>query len=145
MQSTARTATLCNTLHHTAPHHTQVPTATQNNALVSHELRVCTCYTNQTTIQSYILSHNRLLSVGWVRLVGSLKLLVSFAKEPYQRDDILQKRPVILRSLLIVATPYQICVYENALVPQEVCAYTCYTNQSKVQSYILSHNRLLPL
>jgi len=42
------------------------------------------------------------------RLLDSLKLLVSFAKEPYKRDDILQKRPVILRSLLIVATPYLI-------------------------------------
>jgi len=28
----------------------------------------------------------------------------SFAKEPYKRHDILQKRPIILRSLLIVAT-----------------------------------------
>jgi len=27
-------------------------------------------------------------------------------KEPYKRDDILQKRPIILRSLLIIATPY---------------------------------------
>ena len=27
------------------------------------------------------------------------------AKERYKRDDILQKRPLILRSLLIVATP----------------------------------------
>jgi len=42
----------------------------------------------------------------WLRLVGSLKLYFSFAKEPYERDDILQKRPIILRSLLIVATPY---------------------------------------
>jgi len=39
----------------------------------------------------------------WLRLVGSLKLCVSFAKEPYKRDvkerykrdDILQKRPII--------------------------------------------------
>ena len=30
---------------------------------------------------------------------------VSFAKEPYKRNDFLQKRPTILRSLLIVATP----------------------------------------
>ena len=45
-------------------------------------------------------------TMGWLRLVGSLNLQVSFAKEPYKRDDILQKRPVILRSLLIVATPY---------------------------------------
>jgi len=29
---------------------------------------------------------------------------ISFVKEPYKRDDILQKRPQILRSLLIVAT-----------------------------------------
>ena len=42
--------------------------------------------------------------MGWLRLVGSLKLQVSFAKKPYKRDDILQKRPIILRSLLIVAT-----------------------------------------
>ena len=28
---------------------------------------------------------------GWLRLVGSLKLYVSFAKEPYERDDILKR------------------------------------------------------
>jgi len=44
--------------------------------------------------------------IGWLRLVGSLKLYVSFAKESYKRDYILQKRHIILRSLLIVATPY---------------------------------------
>ena len=35
-----------------------------------------------------------------------LELQVSFAKEPYKRDYILQKKPIILRSLLTVATPY---------------------------------------
>ena len=30
--------------------------------------------------------------VGRLRSVGSIKLHVSFAKEPYKRDDILQKR-----------------------------------------------------
>jgi len=44
--------------------------------------------------------------MGWLRLVGSFKLQVSFAKEPYKRDHILQQRPTILRSLLIEATPY---------------------------------------
>ena len=29
-------------------------------------------------------------TVWWLRLVGSLKLYVSSAKEPYKRDDILQ-------------------------------------------------------
>jgi len=49
--------------------------------------------------------------MGWLRLVGSLKLQVSFAKEPYKRDYILQKRPVILKSLPIVATPYMQVLY----------------------------------
>jgi len=44
--------------------------------------------------------------MGWLPLVASLKLQVSFAKKPYKRDDILQKRPIILRSLLLIATPY---------------------------------------
>ena len=44
--------------------------------------------------------------MGWLRLVGSLKLKVSVAREPYKRDDIMQKRPIILRSLPIVGTPY---------------------------------------
>ena len=35
------------------------------------------------------------LAMGWLQLVGSFKLQVSFAKEPYQRDDILQKRRII--------------------------------------------------
>ena len=43
--------------------------------------------------------------MGCLRLVGSLKLQVSFANVRYKRDDILQKRPIIVRSLLTVATP----------------------------------------
>ena len=38
--------------------------------------------------------------VEWLYVVGSIKLQVSFAKEPCKRDDILQKRPIILSSLL---------------------------------------------
>jgi len=45
------------------------------------------------------------MRMGLLRLVGSFKLNVSSAKEPYKRDYILQKRPIILRSLLLVATP----------------------------------------
>jgi len=44
--------------------------------------------------------------MGWLRVEDSLKLQVSFAKEPYKRDDILQKRPIILRSLLIIPALY---------------------------------------
>jgi len=38
-------------------------------------------------------------------ITNSSKWWVSFAKESYKRDNILQKRPIILRSLLIVASP----------------------------------------
>ena len=49
------------------------------------------------SVHSYIYIYwtNDASAMGWLRLVGSLKLWASFAKEPCQRDDILQKRPVI--------------------------------------------------
>jgi len=50
------------------------------------------------------------VTLGWLRLVGSLKFQVSFAKEPYKRNYILRKRPIILRSLQVLATPY-LCTY----------------------------------
>jgi len=67
-------------------------------------------------------------AMGWLRLVGSLKLQVSFAKEPCKRDEILHKRPVFLRSLLIVATPYprflrstcDLC-YKRSLLQKRSC------------------------
>jgi len=43
---------------------------------------------------------------GVLRLVESNKSYISFAKEPYQRDYILQKIPIISSILLTVATPY---------------------------------------
>jgi len=47
--------------------------------------------------------------MGWLWLVGSIKLQISFAKEPYKRDNILHKRRITLSILLTVATPY-VCV-----------------------------------
>ena len=46
------------------------------------------------------------LNMGWLRLVGSLKLKVSFAECSLFYRALLQKRPIILRSLLIEATTY---------------------------------------
>ena len=61
---------------------------------------------------SYVADFSRIKSchafmgdMGWLWLVGSMRLLVSFAQEPCKRDAILQKRPVILSILLTVATP----------------------------------------
>ena len=65
-----------------------------------------------------------ILMMGWLRLVGSSKLQVSFAKVPYKRDDILHKRRMILRSLLIVATPYSFPdSYIEHVVAYCVCVY----------------------
>jgi len=53
-----------------------------------------------------MLNHVANADMGWLRQVGSIKLLISFAKEPYKRDYILHKRPTILSILLTKATPY---------------------------------------
>ena len=74
---------------------------------------ICCFVVLLATISSFAMAHayvwhdSLIGTIGWLQLVGSLKLYVSFAKEPYKRDYILQKRPAILRSLLIVATPYR--------------------------------------
>ena len=84
--------------------------------------------------QAYAWIHNtRILpyTPGWIQLVGYMKLQVSFAKEPYKRDDILQKRPFILSILLIVATPYP-CMWIN-LQFVYVWVYT------RAHSHTLSH------
>jgi len=44
--------------------------------------------------------------MGWLRVVGSLKLYVFFAEHSLFYMALLQRRPIILRSLLIVATPH---------------------------------------
>jgi len=49
------------------------------------------------------------IPMGWLWFLGSMKLQVSFAKEPYKRANILQKRPIILSILLTVATLYHEC------------------------------------
>jgi len=57
-------------------------------------------------VYTYCTQHQQALTMGRLRWVGSIKLYVSFAKEPYKRDDILQKRPTIVSILLTVATAY---------------------------------------
>ena len=52
-------------------------------------------------VQDHVSAH-----IGVATISRLLKLKRLFAKEPYKRDDILQKRPIIFRSLLSVATPY---------------------------------------
>jgi len=61
--------------------------------------RECVCcswhniYICATTRQCLVTAPWR-RNMGWLRWVGSFKWWVSFAKQPYKRDDILQKRPI---------------------------------------------------
>ena len=83
--------------------------------------------------------------MGWLRLVGSLKLWISIAQEPYKRDHILQKIPIILRSLLIVATPY---VYMSHVSHMNVSYYRssssiCTSKMSRIgMSHVLHRERV---
>jgi len=58
-----------------------------------------------------------LKAMGWLRLISSLKLQVSFAEYSLFYGALLQKRLVIVRSLLIVATSYDVLV----------CSGVCHT------------------
>ena len=111
------TATHCNTLQHIATHCTTFSVSAKLNRKTSyiwHDPFICfhdsvICVTRfiymRVMAQTYIHMWAMLFSYVphellqycyyYLRLVGSLKLYVSFAKEPYQRDDVLQKRPII--------------------------------------------------
>jgi len=69
----------------------------------------CTCILippSKCTCTCESIEYCTLFNMGWFGFVGSLKSWVSFAEYSLFYRALLQKRPVILRSLLIVATPY---------------------------------------
>ena len=49
--------------------------------------------------------------MGRLRLVGFLKLYVSFTKETYERDDILQKGPTVFEKITNRSHPIGKCGY----------------------------------
>jgi len=64
---------------------------------------VCASHSCIYGITPYMYSYYHM---GWLRSVGSFKLQASFAEYRLFYRALLQKRPIILRSLLIIATPY---------------------------------------
>ena len=79
-----------------------------------------------------LCQRRNVLYMGWLRVLGSLKLQVSFAEYRLFYKALLHKRPIILRSPLIVATPYVLlsaniwllaCLYERH-VETHVCDMT---------------------
>jgi len=67
--------------------------------------------------------------MGWLWWVGSLKLQVSFVEYSLFYRALLQKRPIISRSLLIVATPYH-------TIPPNTCNSTKEHSISAKEPYI---------
>ena len=84
------------------PTHIYIHTHTYICPYVSQQLYTLSMYTyTPTHMFLYIVS-----TMGWLRLVGSLKLQVSFAEYSLFYRALLQKRPETSRSLLMKATPY---------------------------------------
>ena len=52
-----------------------------------------------------ILPHRQACSLHCIACSDALQFIGFFAKEPIKRDDVVHKSPIILMSLLIVATP----------------------------------------
>jgi len=103
---------------------------------VSVAVSVGACVSVWVCVRMYVRRDSvlpRSLSMGWLRLAGSLELLVSFAEYHLCNRALLQKRPGILRSLLIVATPYHpldpscqyVCVGVCVGICVRVCACVC--------------------
>jgi len=72
---------------------------------------VCVCERERECVYAYSCAEVPKLiicSMGLLHLVGSLKSKVSFAEYHLFNRALLQRRPIISRSLLIVATPYPI-------------------------------------
>ena len=66
------------------------------------------CIAMCCSVLQCVIASIRNRGYGEATISRLLKSTGSFAKELYKRDDILQKRPIILRHLLMVATPYLI-------------------------------------
>jgi len=77
--------------------------------------------------------------MGKLRLVGSLTLYVSFSEYDLFYRALLQKRPIILRSLLIVATPYLLVHgYEINTWTCNICRIETDTSPSRAAYIFLS-------
>ena len=65
------------------------------HADVCQHLRTYTCTTVHSSKPAQHVDAHTIVHYGVATISSSLKLYVSFAKEPYKRDYILQKRPII--------------------------------------------------
>jgi len=84
-------------------------------------IRICTYVYTYIYVYMYPYSY-----YGVATISRSLKITGLFCKEPCKRDDFLQKRRIILWSLLIVATPYiHTSIYTNSSCALYIRACMC--------------------
>ena len=84
--------------------------------------RACICVCMRCVL---VCARVPVMTLECQQLVGSLQLQGSFAKEPYKRDDTLRKRPMILRSLVIVSTPYLVIGHDEPNKRECRCICVC--------------------
>jgi len=106
------TASHCKTLQRTVTHHDALQQYCNNTATI---LQHTAIYGNIPQHSNFSLLSQKRPDIRWLRFVGSSKSLVSVAKEPYKREHILQKMPIILRCLLIVAFRYGVASISRPL------------------------------
>jgi len=86
--------------------------------LTYQDLLICATklfHRSDALLRIYVMTHSEVCHpssspfppMGWQRWLDSLNLQTSFAEYSLFYRSLLQKRPIILRSLLIEATPYQ--------------------------------------
>jgi len=107
----ARMCTLVDLVRDMAPWYVWNDVCDMTHSYVWHDSLVCMTWLN------LILLHD-VAGTGWLRLVGSLKLSVSFAKEPCKRDYILQKRPIIS---FVCMTSHGWCTARMCTLVASVC------------------------
>jgi len=78
--------------------------------------------------------------MGWLWLVGSLKLQVSFEEHHFFYRAHLQKRPIVLRSLLIATNPWHpntyVCIYTNYRSLLQNIGFKEPTNRNKSLTHV---------
>jgi len=85
--------------------HTHVAFVRVEVVLLSRRSSSPSIHIHLTTTHSYVEFSQ--LAMGWLRLVGSIELQVTFAEYSLIYRSLSQKRPIISSILLFAATPYQ--------------------------------------
>ena len=109
------------------PRHICVHTPRHTHIYIFRVCTVCVCCFTRYVVSC--IHHD----AGWLRWVGSIKLQVSFAKEPYKTDDILQKRPVIFW-IDPTDSSHPICIHPYVfIITHSMCVhYMCVHDQTRI-------------